>query len=81
MSRRLERGSVKALLDNLVPAMSIHYVDEPFHRNAVSAFLAAGRGGPSLVDWVSFEVMRHGGIERAFAFDRHFSKQGFQVVP
>ena len=72
---------MKALLDNLVPAMSIHYVDEPFHRNAVSAFLAAGRGGPSLVDWVSFEVMRHGGIERAFAFDRHFSKQGFQVVP
>jgi predicted nucleic acid-binding protein len=35
----------------------------------------------SLVDWVSFEVMRRRGIETAFAFDRDFATAGFAVVP
>jgi predicted nucleic acid-binding protein len=47
----------------------------------VTASLAAPRRRVSLVDWASFELMRRRGIERAFAFDRDFSTQGFEIVP
>ena len=51
------------------------------HRAATSAFLAAGRRSQSLVDWVSFELMRRRGIDTAFAFDRDFVAEGFQTIP
>jgi predicted nucleic acid-binding protein len=35
----------------------------------------------SLVDWTSFELMRRQGIERAFALDADFDRQGFATVP
>jgi hypothetical protein len=34
----------------------------------------------SLVDAVSFEVMRHTGVSRAFAFDKHFEVAGFELL-
>lgn len=55
------------------------WIDEPIHRAAVSALLAGGKG--TFVDFVSFELMRRLRIERAFAFDRDFAEQGFEVVP
>jgi predicted nucleic acid-binding protein len=47
---------------------------------ATAALLAAPRG-PSLVDRISFEVMRRDGVTEAFAFDRHFTDEGFTTVP
>jgi predicted nucleic acid-binding protein len=47
----------------------------------VSAFLAADRRGPSLVDFSSFEIMRRLGIRSAFTFDRHFRQYGFETFP
>ncbi len=35
----------------------------------------------SLVDCVSFTLMKRHGIEVALAFDEHFRDQGFQTVP
>lgn len=37
--------------------------------------------GVSLVDRVSFEVMRRLGFTIAFAFDAHFHKFGFRALP
>ena len=34
----------------------------------------------SLVDAVSFEVMRQAGVTQAFAFDRHFEVAGFALL-
>ena len=34
----------------------------------------------SFVDAVSFAVMKHEGIEEAFAFDRHFLTMGFRTI-
>jgi len=53
----------------------------PLHRAATSAYLAATRRGPSLVDRVSFELMRHRGIMVVYAFDRDFRAAGFSTVP
>jgi len=40
--------------------------------------MGAMRASVSLVDSVSFEVMRHEGIDQAFAFDADFEAQGFR---
>ena len=45
------------------------------------ALLAASRRKVSLVDCMSFEVMRRYGIRSAFAFDPHFSEQDFLLIP
>ena len=47
----------------------------------VVALLAASRRGLSLVDCVSFEVMRESGLKSAFTFDGHFREYGFTAVP
>ena len=57
------------------------WVDQPTHEAGVAAVLAAGRRKLSLVDCVSFEIMRRGGIRRAFSFDPHFREAGFELVP
>ena len=74
--RRLGRGAVARLTDRLLPSMTTIWVDEPLHRAALAAHRAAG-ASVSLVDNVSFEVMRREGIDRAFAFDADFEAQGF----
>jgi predicted nucleic acid-binding protein len=56
-------------------------VDPDLHDRAISAMLAARRRDVSLVDWTSFELMRHHGIKSAFAFDSDFTDQGFSVLP
>ncbi len=79
--RRLGPATARALLEDLLPALHTRWVDEELHRAALSAFLAAVRRRTSLVDWVSFEVMRREAIREAFTFDRDFSVQGFTIVP
>ncbi len=74
--RRLGAGAVARLTDSLLPALTTIWVDEPVHRAALAAHRAAGPA-VSLVDRVSFEVMRREGIEAAFAFDADFEAQGF----
>lgn len=79
--RRLGAVLGRTLLEDLMPVIAIRWVDEEIHRAATSAFLAAVRRRTSLVDWVSFEVMRRDGIEQAFTFDRDFVSTGFEIVP
>jgi hypothetical protein len=57
--------------------MTTTWVDEPLHRAALAAHRGTG-ASVSLVDNVSFEVMRREGIDQAFAFDADFEAQGFR---
>jgi predicted nucleic acid-binding protein len=66
---------------DLVPALSVLWVDENLHARGGSSLLTANRRDLSLVDCVSFESMREHGLTTAFAFDAHFAEQGFQVIP
>jgi uncharacterized protein len=79
--RRLGGVATRDLLEELVPTLEMTWVGAELHDRAVSALLGAARRRVSLVDWVSFEVMRRHGIEQAFAFDRDFAAQGFETVP
>ncbi|MGI8874947.1 MAG: type II toxin-antitoxin system VapC family toxin [Egibacteraceae bacterium] len=81
VQRRLGMEAARGLHDALVPRLGVRWVDEALHRAAVTALLAAGRRRVSLVDWVSFAMMRTEGITTAFAFDDDFAQQGFTTVP
>lgn len=80
LHHRVGMAAVRSLVQDVVPALRVEWVSSEDHRAAAAALLAAGRRGISLVDCSSFEVMRRLGLERAFAFDRHFAEAGFQLV-
>jgi len=65
----------------LWPAFEVRWVDEGLHRAGVAALLAAGRRDLSLVDCVSFELMRCEQIDVAVTFDADFTTAGFQTIP
>jgi predicted nucleic acid-binding protein len=78
---RLGVQALRSLHESLLAPVAIEWVDERLHRAATTSLLAAGRRNVSLVDWVSFELMRRRGIDTALAFDPDFADQGFAVVP
>jgi predicted nucleic acid-binding protein len=81
VQRRLGMAAAARLQMDIVPVLDIHWVDESTHRSAIGALLIAGQRGLSLVDCVSFEIMRGRGIDRAFAFDADFASAGFNLLP
>lgn len=74
---RLGLDAARCLRHDVIPVLRVIWVDTELHEAAVTALLTAGRRRLSLVDCVSFEVMRREGILQALAFDRHFTEQGF----
>ncbi len=79
VQHRLGMNAVRALIDLLAP-VELVWVDEEIHRAALAALLAATRRRVSLVDRVSFEVMRDRGIGQVFTFDPDFTEEGFVAV-
>ncbi len=81
VQRRLGAPATRALLQDLTPAIDVVWVDQATHAAGVAALLAAVPTAISLVDFVSFELMRDQRLRRAFAFDSDFLQAGFEVVP
>jgi predicted nucleic acid-binding protein len=79
--RRLGMEAVRVLTTDFMPLVSIDWVDESLHAAGHAAMLTANQRDLSLVDCVSFEVMRRRHITRVLALDADFSRQGFSVVP
>ena len=79
--RRLGPDAVRALTRELLPAVATVWVDEAAHAAGLAALIAAFPTEVSLVDQVSFHLMRELGLTRAFAFDRDFRTAGFEVLP
>lgn len=72
---------MRALLEDLLPALRTVWIDERLHEAAVAAALAAPRSAVSLVNRAGFEVMRDLGTTDAFAFDSDFARAGFTTFP
>jgi len=81
VARRLGPKASKVLIDAWLPELSVMYVDEELHRQAMVAYRKELSRRRSFVDRVSFEWMRHRQVDTAFAFDADFRKEGFAVVP
>jgi predicted nucleic acid-binding protein len=78
---RLGAAAVRMLVDDVLPACDVRFVDDDLHRRAITAFLAGLGRRVSFVDRASFELMREERIDRAFAFDPDFRREGFETVP
>ncbi|MBM3269533.1 MAG: PIN domain-containing protein [Candidatus Sericytochromatia bacterium] len=81
IQRRHGFSAARFLLDDFLSGVEVHFVDPDLQEAGVTAFLAAGSRSISLVDQVSFALMRQRDIRRAFAFDDDFLKAGFETVP
>ena len=73
--------ALRTFVDDLTLTISTVFVDRAVHEAAMSGVLGAQLRQLSLVDMVSFEVMRRAGVRAAFAFDEHFARFGFDVQP
>lgn len=81
IARRLGIEAARVFEQDIVPTLQIIWVTKEVHYAAAGAQLVANRSTLSLVDCVSFEVMRRTGIQKAFAFDRHFRDYGYDLKP
>jgi predicted nucleic acid-binding protein len=79
--RKLGLEALRVLERDIVPILRVVWVTGDIHGSAASAQLAASRRSLSLVDCVSFEIMRRSGIRTAFSFDRHFREHGYEILP
>ena len=79
--RRIGMKAVRVFEQDIIPVLHIIWVTKEVHSAAVSAHLMADQRSLSLVDCVSFEVMRRTGVLKAFAFDRHFRDYGYEINP
>jgi predicted nucleic acid-binding protein len=73
--------AVRVFQEDVVPLLTMEWVNGSIHRAGVTGVLASGKKRLSLVDCVSFEIMRRLGIKNVFTFDRHFKEQGFVCIP
>ena len=80
VQRRLGMAAVKALYQDIVPVLQVEWIDSSQHAVAVGKLTATADRQLSLVDWVSFTLMRQLGIKAAFAFDADFDQQGFNAT-
>jgi uncharacterized protein len=77
---RLGLKATRAFQEDIVPVLTVEFVTPEIHQVGVAALFAASRRRLSLVDCVSFEVMRGLGIRSALTFDGHFHQQGFTTI-
>lgn len=80
LQKRVGWQAALALHEDLSPVLDVAWVDEDLHRRGLIAWRAARRRGLSLVDCVSFELMRELRLQHALTFDRHFAEQGFTAI-
>jgi uncharacterized protein len=76
--RRWGLRAVTTLVEDFLPLVDLLWVGEDDHAAAVDSLLTSKRRQFSLVDCVSFAVMRRLGIREYLALDPHFAEQGFR---
>ncbi|MDQ7842499.1 MAG: PIN domain-containing protein [Armatimonadota bacterium] len=76
LRRRLGWTAVRRFLHDAA-VFQVRWIDEALHRAALDRFVRR-RGRVSLVDEVSFLVMRERGISEALVFDQDFLREGFR---
>jgi predicted nucleic acid-binding protein len=81
LQSRIGIEAVRVLQNDVVPIVRVEFVTPELHAIGVAALLAASKRRLSLVDCISFEIVRSLGLEAVFAFDAHFRAYGFRMMP
>jgi uncharacterized protein len=76
LGRRLGLAAVRTFREDFVPLLDVVWVDSDLHDRGLDLLLERAVRDLSLVDTVSFLVIKERGIESAFAFDGHFDDEG-----
>lgn len=82
LSRRESKGKAFEFLEKIYddPKVEIMSLDSQIEADAYEIFRKYSDQNFSIVDCVSFSIMRRERIKRAFAFDQHFRIIGFELV-
>ena len=80
LQRRLGFEAAKEFQESFVPLLTVYFVNQELHQKGMEIFLQEARRNLSLVDCISFELMKQLGLRKAFAFDKHFVEQGFELL-
>lgn len=80
LQRRFGVRAVRAFAERLQPLLELTWVDRARHERAVADLLGSRGRRTSLVDRVSFDLMREDRIRTAFAFDYDFEREGFTLL-
>ena len=75
--RRLGIHAIRTLIDEMLPMVDTIWVTDADHTTGLNLLLMAARRRLSLVDCVSFAIMRRMGIREYLGLDPHFEEQGF----
>jgi uncharacterized protein len=81
LQNRLGLTALHTFHEDIAPLLRVEWIGAQQHYAATGAVLAAGRKKLSIVDCVSFQVMREHDVRVAFCIDRHFREQGFEIIP
>jgi predicted nucleic acid-binding protein len=79
--RRFGVDGAIALLEDLLPVLSILPVDPGLHLIVQARYRASLPGGTSFVDLVSFAVIERDQLDAAFATDADFAAAGVPILP
>lgn len=80
LTRRLGLAAVEAFRADFSPLLEVVWVDAALHEEGLDLLLQRGSRALSLVDAISFLVIRRQKIARAWAYDRHFEQEGFDLA-
>ena len=80
VGRRLGSEAVRNFREAFAPLLEVVWVGSELHEGGLDLLLDRQIRDLSLVDAVSFLVIRQRQIERVFVFDRHFEEEGFGLV-
>ena len=80
LQARLGTETVRLFYRDVLPLLEVLWIGEELLHRAMAALLASSRRGVSITDWSSFTLMRDRRIDRVFAFDDDFARQGFEPV-
>jgi uncharacterized protein len=79
LRRRVGVEATARLRSDFEPLLDVVWVGAELHGRGLD-LLALRPRGVSLVDCVSFAAMHEHGIDRAFAYDRHFEEEGYALI-
>lgn len=80
VGRRLGLDAVRSFRADFAPLIDVVWVDEKLHNAGLDMLLDRRKRLLSLVDAVSFIVMRQRSMAEALAVDPHFEQEGFALV-
>jgi len=80
VGRRLGLDAVRSFRADFAPLIDVVWVDEALHNAGIDLLFDRRKRLLSLVDAVSFIVMRRRSVAEAFAIDLHFDQEGFSLV-